>query len=1007
MNPTQTLKNRRSAVRRSVAVLGTAALCLGVMALSPIGQATASGGHASVAASSDKKPGKPAKPAPAPEPAPGCTLTDPDSPNNEFAMCVVADVELGAPDADGNATATLTVTSQEDVSDAVVSVSLNQNLSMVSAPGFGNLQSSPSGIGPVSTLSQTVNITAGATRTFSFAVHAASKGYATIQAKVKTGNPRTSASDESTVLVGGASAASPTGGLAVVEAPANAVQAPASSPAEYRPAKVEGPKPKSPDAPGASCATGRWVFQNELGQTTGSMNYQIQAFDQDPGQADDLLATSVTGSNGNYTICFESTDFDQGGGQEVYLRWTSSNSAWRVRDTAAGNNNYVFGTGVIAIADPGTANFGTLQPADPALHRALHAFDGINLLWLWQPNGCLDDAGQCRQMIVNWTPTSTDGTYYSLGSKDVHLAAANPDADHITIHEGGHALMDAIYEDDYPPFPNCNPHFIFGNSSTGCAWTEGWAEWVPARVLVDPFFRWDDGNELNLETPTWNDGNPHGDQAEGRVAGALIDLSDNNNEGFWDRYGEAEAYGAQFEEIYMTSLGSVSDTLNEYFTVDRPIGQAGFLARTAVFQNTNDYAARPQRDPLTNGGQLTRPSLSLTPSPHNSSFSTPSNFWSGVAIRGTNDNDLRLFDDEALTTNLASSTFGSSTIDYVLVDSNSGRRAVGDSYFPQAFLFSGSGGYNVELSANSITVPLGISSASFAAGDVIDVRDVFLTTGVQEFFRVVPAAGLNVGVNLHESTATASTWVQGRPSYKIFADSAGAGGVEAFNYTPTSSSWHALVLTNTGGSGGATIYRDTTAPTGSSVVINGGDANTTSQNVNLALSATDANTGVMDMRISVDGVLDSEAFEPYATSKAVTLPAGVGAKTVIVQFRNNAGMAAAAVSDTINLIAVPGAPTVTSSTPSAGAVTVAFSPPASDGGSPITSYNAQCVSTDGGVNKDQDRARPARSKVTGLTGGKNYHCRVRATNAVGHRRLRCLRRHGAGPGADGAGVRRR
>ena len=39
-------------------------------------------------------------------------------------------------------------------------------------------------------------------------------------------------------------------------------------------------------------------------------------------------------------------------------------------------------------------------------------------------------------------------------------------------------------------------------------------------------------------------------------------------------------------------------------------------------------------------------------------------------------------------------------------------------------------------------------------------------------------------------------------------------------------------------------------------------------------------------------------------------------------------------------------------------------------------------------------------QVTGLTGGKNYHCRVRATNAVG-----------SGPysayGADGAGRRRR
>ncbi|WP_183093671.1 fibronectin type III domain-containing protein [Nocardioides stalactiti] len=77
----------------------------------------------------------------------------------------------------------------------------------------------------------------------------------------------------------------------------------------------------------------------------------------------------------------------------------------------------------------------------------------------------------------------------------------------------------------------------------------------------------------------------------------------------------------------------------------------------------------------------------------------------------------------------------------------------------------------------------------------------------------------------------------------------------------------------------------------------------------------------------------------------------------------------------------PAAPTVTSSTPSSGAISVAFTP-GSSGGSAITGFTAQCLSTDGGV---------ARSKtgptspliVTSLSGGKNYHCRVRATNAVG------------------------
>ncbi|GAB3248614.1 M36 family metallopeptidase [Nocardioides dilutus] len=79
---------------------------------------------------------------------------------------------------------------------------------------------------------------------------------------------------------------------------------------------------------------------------------------------------------------------------------------------------------------------------------------------------------------------------------------------------------------------------------------------------------------------------------------------------------------------------------------------------------------------------------------------------------------------------------------------------------------------------------------------------------------------------------------------------------------------------------------------------------------------------------------------------------------------------------------VPGAPTVTGSTPSAGAVSVAFTPPASDGGSAITGYTAECVSTDGGVT-DTGTGASSPISVTGLSAGKSYHCRVLATNTVG------------------------
>ena len=81
---------------------------------------------------------------------------------------------------------------------------------------------------------------------------------------------------------------------------------------------------------------------------------------------------------------------------------------------------------------------------------------------------------------------------------------------------------------------------------------------------------------------------------------------------------------------------------------------------------------------------------------------------------------------------------------------------------------------------------------------------------------------------------------------------------------------------------------------------------------------------------------------------------------------------------TYNIVAVPGAPTITSITPGNGQATIAFTPPASDGGSPITGYRASC--TPGPVVS----ASSATSPITiALANGATYSCVVIATNANG------------------------
>jgi Ca2+-binding RTX toxin-like protein len=867
---------------------------------------------------------------PAAAPAPLCDLNAGDSAKDEFASCtdVVLDF-ASAPAIGATTTVNVSVTAVDDVS-GTLSVLANGLFDITDAGGFADAGTKSSGVGPLKALSRSISLSADETQTFSIEVTGRKGGIGVVQARFRTAGGMFDGGDEADAQLGTAAPTSERG-MASVRVPADARIAPRErGTAPYRAARVKGPRASSPEVANGDCATGGWFFVDEQGFTQPSINVQYQIWDDDSSSDDDLLANGVTGFDGRFSRCFESTD-GEGGGQEVYIRIVSENAQWRVRDTAGSNNNYVFNHASFNYADPGGSHeFGNFQAADPAYHRAFHAFDGLNRLWLWQGNAYMDDPGQSRQMVLNWTPTSTDGTYYSLGGNDIHLAAGDPDADHTTIHEGSHALMDALYDDDFPPAPSCNPHSIFGPSSTGCAWTEGWAEWVPARVLNDPFYRWPDGGSLNLESPSWNSfTGAYGDTSEGRIAGALIDLSDSANEGYWDRYTEGGSNGAS-EEIYTTSVEDVSDTLNEFFNVDRPDdGDTGFFARAALFQNTVDYT---HRDPLVSGQELVRQSLAQAPNPQNYSYTSSTPYWSGVAIRppASSDYDLRLYADQGLGTLLSTSAGGTGAIDYVLVDGN---HRTG-SFFPQAFYFSGSGGdYGIEEITGGQQLGLGTNNASFGSGDIFQPRDYSATGGTTYYARVVPNGGLNVNLYVHDSDGTPAGAVQARGNAVTSSGSAGAGGAEAVSWLQPDSDWDGIVVTNVGGSGAYTVYLDNAAPSGASVQIDGGSPTTYDTTVNLTLSATAANTPVTEMQISTDGTLDSEPWVAYSTSATATVPAGLGTKTVKARFRSAAGAISADASDTIDLVNPPNcdglAPTVFGSgsiTGTAGADVIVGSP---------------------------------------------------------------------------------
>ena len=85
-----------------------------------------------------------------------------------------------------------------------------------------------------------------------------------------------------------------------------------------------------------------------------------------------------------------------------------------------------------------------------------------------------------------------------------------------------------------------------------------------------------------------------------------------------------------------------------------------------------------------------------------------------------------------------------------------------------------------------------------------------------------------------------------------------------------------------------TIILDTSPPTGS-ILINNGAVYTNTTIVNIALSATDASSGVAKMRFSSDNITWSD-WETYTSSKTWSLQNGDGTKTVTVQYKDNAGL---------------------------------------------------------------------------------------------------------------------
>ena len=177
-----------------------------------------------------------------------------------------------------------------------------------------------------------------------------------------------------------------------------------------------------------------------------------------------------------------------------------------------------------------------------------------------------------------------------------------------------------------------------------------------------------------------------------------------------------------------------------------------------------------------------------------------------------------------------------------------------------------------------------------------------------------------------------------------------------------------------------TTQADTTPPSGT-ITINAGATHTTSASVTLTLSATDNSGTVSQMQFSNDNTTYA-APEAYAATKAWTLTAGDGTKTVYVKFKDAAGNWSAPVNDTIQLDTAP--PTI--SALGTANVTATSASVTWTTNEPATSQVEYGLTTTYGSLTPLDSALVTSHTVAlnGLTASTLYHYRVRSTDGAGN-----------------------
>jgi len=282
---------------------------------------------------------------------------------------------------------------------------------------------------------------------------------------------------------------------------------------------------------------GTLYYRDNNAQNQFIKRARVELWDKDDTGGDDCLAgctTNVyTDDYGYYNfpnVVNEDTDAGYGP-LDIYLKIYAENPSI-VRVLNSTNGVYINATSVIN----NTSN-GPVTISQTITDNTAGAFNILSKV----VEGYAYVAGQPStsppaQVEVMWypgcCPDSTVASHYHPGGQ-IHILGSHQWERDIIVHEYGHYLMYAYYENSWVPDVNCPPsgHWFTDTTNPRCAYVEGWPTFFEASVKGVPTYDTSVGY-WNLESSQHPPPNPPGgENVEGAITNIFWDIYDSNNDG--------------------------------------------------------------------------------------------------------------------------------------------------------------------------------------------------------------------------------------------------------------------------------------------------------------------------------------------------------------------------------------------------------------------------------------------------------------------------------------------